>query len=115
VHRWRDRIVLIAFVLFLAFALVWVFKPSTADRFDERQVATEDLPPLVREYVVALGGGRCVEQHPSVYFCITAEPNQNNEGPAQREWCYDSDGQRTIGTYPARRERGVGPWKCHAG
>jgi hypothetical protein len=81
--------------------------------FAERRVAVAALPPPAREEVAAHGGGRCVEQHPSVYLCVLARPKQAHEGPGGRQWCFDSDGPQVLGAYPASRVDGA--WKCARG
>ena len=110
-----ERTGQIAVAVFVAAALAWALFPYKFDRFDERPIAVAALPKLARDEVLALEGGRCVEQYASVYFCTSVRPNQGNEGPRQREWCYDSDGPGVLETYPARRALGFGPRKCRAG
>lgn len=81
--------------------------------FAERRVRVAALPQPARAEVAAHGGGRCVEQHASVYLCVLVRPKQAHEGRSGREWCFDSDGPQTLGAYPASRADGA--WKCAAG
>jgi hypothetical protein len=81
--------------------------------FAERRVGVAALPPPARGDVAAHGGGRCVEQHASVYLCVLVRPKQAHEGRSGREWCFDSDGPQTLAAYPA--SRADGKWKCAAG
>ena len=55
--------------------------------FVARPVAVAALPTLVRADVEAHRGGRCVEQHPSVYLCILAQSKQAHEGASGHAWC----------------------------
>ena len=81
--------------------------------FVARPVAVAALPTLVRADVEAHRGGRCIEQHPSVYLCILAQSKQAHEGASGHAWCYDSDGARTFGSYPANHK--TARWECAPG
>jgi hypothetical protein len=72
-----------------------------SDGFEERPVAAAALPSLIRAEVAAHGGGRCVEQRPSVYRCVLRRPKQAHESGGGTEWCFDSDGPETMSAYPA--------------
>jgi hypothetical protein len=102
----------VALVVALVGAAAWWLRDGD-DGFDERAVPVTALPALIREEVRAHGGGRCVEQHPSVYLCVLAAAKQAHEGRSGREWCFDSDGARTLGAYPASRH--AGGWRCAPG
>jgi hypothetical protein len=81
--------------------------------FAERPVPVAALPTHVRTEVVAHGGGRCVEQYPSVYFCVLVRVKRAHDGPSGRGWCFDDDGRRTLGMYLAPRVGGAG--RCEPG
>jgi hypothetical protein len=79
----------------------------------DRPVSVAALPPAAQAEVAEHGGGRCVEQHASVYLCVLSMSKQAHEGRSGREWCFDSDGLQTLTAYPAIR--GDEGWKCQPG
>jgi hypothetical protein len=112
---WARRIGVVGatVVALVAAVLATPLLRSEREDFSQRRVRVAELPSAVRGEVVAHGGGRCVEQHAGVYFCVLVRPKQAHEGRSGPEWCFDDDGPRTVAAYPASRADGA--WKCASG
>jgi hypothetical protein len=111
--RRRIAVVVAAVIAFGAALVAAGLIRGEEEGFAERRVSVAALPPLARAEVAAHGGGRCVEQHASVYLCVLVMSKQAHEGRSGREWCFDSDGRQTLGAYPALRADGA--WRCEPG